>query len=123
MPTFRFPDDDFQRMTAYLAGAEDRRRRMASGRDLQGALRSAATARRATATGQMALVPRPVAARPDQGRLHELEAARRASSHSIQEGVAGTSMPAWGKVLKSEQVNGVLELRARHLHQGAARAS
>jgi len=27
---------------------------------------------------------------------------------SIQEGVAGTSMPPWGKVLTSEQVNGVL---------------
>ncbi len=32
---------------------------------------------------------------------------------SIQDGVPGTSMPPWGKVLKPEQVNGVLDYVAQ----------
>ncbi len=39
---------------------------------------------------------------------------------SIRNGVAGTSMPAWGKVLNEAQVRDVLAYVETDLHQGTA---
>jgi mono/diheme cytochrome c family protein len=107
MPAFRFPAEDFQRLTAYLESLKtppppvDAHATFANlcarchGEKGDGAGKVAwyidPSPRDFTKPGFMASKPR----------------ARFVAS--IQEGVGGTSMPPWKRILKDEQINGVLD--------------
>jgi sulfur oxidation c-type cytochrome SoxX len=106
MPTFRFPDDDFVRITSYLVSLKTPPARM-NAADTYKALCARCHGEKGDGNGTVAwyIDPSPRDfTRPDFMNTKP----RDRFVHSIQEGVAGTSMPAWGKALDDEQVNGVL---------------
>ena len=115
------PERSSSAMTAYLAEPDDaaaaRHRRRA---DLHGALRPLPRRK-----GRR---PRPDRASTSIPSPRDLTKAAFMNSKPrgplrrsrFSNGVAGTSMPAWGKVLDEHAGHGRARLRARDLHQGAA---
>ncbi|HUA60468.1 MAG TPA: c-type cytochrome [Verrucomicrobiae bacterium] len=106
MPSFRFPDDDFTRITAYLVSLKTPPPRM-SPADTYRALCARCHGEKGDGNGTVAwyIDPSPRDfTRPDFMNTKP----RERFVKSIQEGVGGTSMPAWGKALDEDQVNGVL---------------
>ena len=117
MPAFRFPAEDFQRLTAYLgslktpsAGARPPRRPTRR-------CARAATARRATATARWRwyLDPSP---RDFTKAAFMTSKPRERFLESIHDGVAGTSMPPWGERARSRsRSDGVLDYVLHDLHR------
>ena len=106
MPTFRFPDEDFERLTAYLANQKIPPSPAGADATYKN-LCARCHGEKGDGAGKVAwyLDPSP----RDFTKPSFMNSKPRARFvESIQEGVAGTSMPAWGKVLKPEQVNDVL---------------
>ncbi|MBI1752919.1 MAG: c-type cytochrome [Acidobacteria bacterium] len=106
MPAFRFTDDEFKAMTAYLVtlkGAPV----TASGEGIYKALCLRCHGEKGDGHGPIAehLDPYPRDLTKD-GFMNSKPEARLVSS--VRNGVAGTSMPAWGKLLSEEQAKAVL---------------
>ncbi len=75
MPSFRFPAEDFERITAYLGTLKTPPPRHVARRDLQGALRTLPR-RKGRRRRQGRLVSRSLAARSHQSGVHEFQTAR-----------------------------------------------
>jgi mono/diheme cytochrome c family protein len=106
MPTFRFPGEDFDCITVYLASLKTPPPAMAPA-DTYKALCERCHGEKGDGNGKVAwyLDPSP---RDFTKSAFMASKPRDRFVHSIQEGVAGTSMPPWKNALKLEQVNGVL---------------
>jgi len=106
MPSFRFPEDDFQRISTYLATLKNPPPRMTPAETYK-ALCARCHGDKGDGNGKVAwyLDPSPrdftkpsfMSSKPQERFIA-----------SIKDGVAGTSMPDWGKALDDEQVKGVL---------------
>jgi sulfur oxidation c-type cytochrome SoxX len=106
MPSFRFPEEDFQRLTAYLTSLKTPPPAMSAGETYK-TLCSRCHGDKGDGNGKVAwyLDPSP---RDFTKAAFMNSKPRERFVNSIQEGVPGTSMPPWGHALKPEQVNGVL---------------
>jgi mono/diheme cytochrome c family protein len=106
MPTFRFPEEDFQRITAYLVTLKTPPSPMAPAETYK-ALCERCHGQKGDGEGKVAwyLDPSP---RDLTKAAFMNSKPRERFVNSIQEGVAGTSMPSWKNALKPDQVNGVL---------------
>ena len=107
MPTFRFPEEDFQRMTAYLGSLKTPPPPMAPAETYK-ALCERCHGEKGDGEGKVAWYLDPSPRDLTKAAFMNSKPRERFVT-SIQEGVAGTSMPSWGNVLKPEQVNGVLD--------------
>ncbi len=106
MPTFRFPGEDFERITAYLGTLKTPPPAMPPA-DTYKTLCARCHGEKGDGEGKVAwyLDPAP----RDLTKVGFMNSKpRERFVASIQEGVAGTSMPSWKNALKPEQVNGVL---------------
>jgi mono/diheme cytochrome c family protein len=113
MPSFRFPDEDFRRMTAWLAtlagpGAGGRGPGMTGTAEIYRTLCERCHGEKGDGNGKVAwyLDPYP---RDFTKAAFMNSKPRERFVNSIKEGVAGTSMAPWGRVLKDEQVVAVLD--------------
>ena len=106
MPTFRFPEEDFTRISAYLGSLKTPPPPMSPAETYK-ALCERCHGEKGDGEGKVAwyLDPSP---RDLTKAAFMNSKPRERFVNSIQEGVAGTSMPSWKNVLKPEQVNGVL---------------
>jgi cytochrome c oxidase cbb3-type subunit 2 len=106
MPTFRFPGDDFERITAYLTTLKTPPPPMAPA-DTYKAICQRCHGEKGDGQGKVAwyLDPSP---RDLTKAAFMTSKSRERFVNSIQEGIPGTSMPSWKNVLKPEQINGVL---------------
>jgi len=106
MPTFRFPDEDFQRISAYLESLKTPPA-AAPPAEMYKALCERCHGEKGDGNGKVAwyLDPYP---RDFTKAAFMTSKTRDRFVASIKEGVAGTSMPSWGKALKDEQVDAVL---------------
>ena len=117
MPSFRFPDDDFDRIAVYLGSLKTPPPRMSDDETYR-ALCARCHGEKGDGNGKVAwyLDPSPRDfTRPDFMNTKP----RERFVESIRNGVPGTSMPDWGKVLADDQVNGVLDY-VLHTFSGAA---
>jgi sulfur oxidation c-type cytochrome SoxX len=106
MPTFRFPGDDFDRITTYLAGLKTPPPAMAPAETYK-ALCARCHGEKGDGEGKVAWYLDP-APRDFTKAAFMASKPRDRFVNSIQEGVAGTSMPPWKNTLKPEQVQAVL---------------
>jgi len=107
MPSFRFPSEDFQRLSAYLETRKTPPTPMGPAETYQ-ALCQRCHGEKGDGNGKVAwyLDPSP----RDFTRAAFMNSKpRERFVHSIQNGVPGTSMPPWGRALADTQVNGVLD--------------
>jgi sulfur oxidation c-type cytochrome SoxX len=106
MPTFRFPDEDFQRITAYLSTLKTQPPPM-TGAETYKALCERCHGAQGDGNGKVAwyLDPAP----RDFTKAAFINSKPRARLiKSIEEGVAGTSMPDWKNVMRPGQADAVL---------------
>jgi mono/diheme cytochrome c family protein len=106
MPTFRFPGDDFERITAYLTTLKTPPPPMAPA-DTYKTICQRCHGEKGDGQGKVAWYLDP-APRDLTKAAFMTSKSRERFVNSIQEGIPGTSMPSWKNVLKPEQVNGVL---------------
>ena len=106
MPTFRFPGDDFERITAYLTTLKTPPPAMAPA-DTYKSICQRCHGENGDGQGKVAWYLDP-APRDLTKAAFMTSKSRERFVNSIQEGIPGTSMPSWKNVLKPEQVNGVL---------------
>jgi mono/diheme cytochrome c family protein len=106
MPTFRFPGDDFERITAYLTTLKTPPPAMAPA-DTYKTICQRCHGEKGDGQGKVAWYLDP-APRDLTKAAFMTSKSRERFVNSIQEGIPGTSMPSWKNVLKGEQVNGVL---------------
>jgi sulfur oxidation c-type cytochrome SoxX len=106
MPTFRFPTEDFEHITAYLGSLKTSPPAMPPAETYK-ALCERCHGEKGDGEGKVAwyLDPSP---RDLTKAAFMTSKPRERFVTSIQEGVPGTSMPSWKNALKPEQVNGVL---------------
>ena len=106
MPSFRFPEEDFQRITAYLGSLKTPPPAMTPAETYK-ALCERCHGEKGDGEGKVAwyLDPSP---RDLTKAAFMTSKPRERFVTSIQEGVPGTSMPTWKNILKPEQVDGVL---------------
>jgi mono/diheme cytochrome c family protein len=106
MPTFRFPNDDFDRITLFLSSLKTPPAAMSPAETYK-ALCERCHGEKGDGQGKVAWYLDPA---PRDFTKNAFMASKPHDRfvHSIQEGVAGTSMPPWKNALKPEQVNGVL---------------
>ena len=107
MPAFRFPAQDFQRLSAYLVSLKTPPP-PADARATYTNLCARCHGEKGDGNGKVALYIDPSPrdfTKP--GFLASKPRARFVAS--IQEGVGGTSMPPWKRILKDEQIAGVLD--------------
>jgi sulfur oxidation c-type cytochrome SoxX len=107
MPAFRFPAEDFQRLSAYLVSLKTPPP-PADARTTYTNLCARCHGEKGDGNGKVAwyIDPSPRDfSKP--GFLASKPRARFVSS--IQEGVGGTSMPPWKRILKDDQISGVLD--------------
>ncbi len=106
MPSFRFPDEDFRNMATYLATLKKNPPPM-SPADTYGALCARCHGEKGDGNGKAAWYidpsPRDFT---KEGFMNSKPRARFLDS--IRNGVPGTSMPAWGRILDGERAEGVL---------------
>ncbi|MBL0312135.1 MAG: c-type cytochrome [Holophagaceae bacterium] len=106
MPTFRFTDDEFKAMTAYLVSLKTAPA-LTNGEATYKALCLRCHGDKGDGNGPIAIhldpFPRDLT---KAGFMNSKSDTRLVNS--IRNGVAGTSMPAWGKMLDEEQAKGVL---------------
>jgi len=107
MPTFRFTADEFKAMSAYLASLKTAPA-LASGADTYKALCQRCHGDKGDGHGEIAIYLDPYPRDLTKAGFMNSKPMERLT-HSIQNGVAGTSMPAWGKLLNEAQVKGVLD--------------
>jgi mono/diheme cytochrome c family protein len=106
MPSFNFSDADFQAMTAYLMGLKT----PPALKDPSGTFQTLC----ARCHGSMGDGKGPIAIYLDPYPRDLTKAGFMNSKteerliQSIREGVAGTSMPAWGRILNDDQIRGLL---------------
>jgi mono/diheme cytochrome c family protein len=106
MPAFRFSDSDFDALTAYLESQKTAPKIPDSGKEIFTVYCSRCHGEKGNGMGKNAIYldPAPrdltkaafINSKPDDRFIH-----------SIETGVPGTSMPAWGKVLSEQQVRTV----------------
>lgn len=106
MPTFRFPEEDFQRITAYLSTLKTPPPAMAPAETYK-ALCQRCHGEKGDGEGKVAWYLDPSPRDLTKAAFMNSKPRERFVT-AIQEGVAGTSMPPWKNALKPEQVNGVL---------------
>jgi mono/diheme cytochrome c family protein len=106
MPTFRFPGDDFERITAYLTTLKTPPPPMTPA-DTYKTICQRCHGEKGDGQGKVAWYLDP-APRDLTKAAFMTSKSRERFVNSIQEGIPGTSMPSWKNVLKPEQVNGVL---------------
>jgi sulfur oxidation c-type cytochrome SoxX len=106
MPSFRFPTDDFQKISAYLVSLKVPPPAMQPAETFKN-LCARCHGENGDGNGKVAwyLDPSP---RNFTKAAFMTSKPRQRFITSIQEGVPGTSMPVWGKTLKPEQIDGVL---------------
>jgi sulfur oxidation c-type cytochrome SoxX len=106
MPTFRFPEEDFQRISAYLGSLKTPPPAMTPAETYK-ALCERCHGEKGDGEGKVAwyLDPSP---RDLTKAAFMTSKPRERFVSAIQDGVPGTSMPTWKNILKSEQVDGVL---------------
>ncbi|MBI4892435.1 MAG: c-type cytochrome [Acidobacteria bacterium] len=107
MPAFRIPDEEFRAMAAYLASRKTPLA-SASGADTYKALCQRCHGEKGDGHGPVAIYLDPYPRDLTKAGFINSKSTERLTN-SIKSGVAGTSMPAWGQVLKEEQVQGVLQ--------------
>jgi len=107
MPAFRFPAEDFQKISAYL-GSLKTPPPPEDGHATYTALCARCHGEKGDGNGKVAwyLDPSP---RDFTKTAFMTSKPRPRFVNSIQEGVGGTSMPPWKRILKDEQINGVLD--------------
>ena len=108
MPAFRFPAEDFQRLSAYLVSLKTPLPPTADAKTTFTNLCARCHGEKGDGAGKVAwyIDPSPrdftkpgfMASKP-----------RTRFVASIEEGVGGTSMPPWKRILKEEQIEGVLD--------------
>ncbi|HEY2018595.1 MAG TPA: c-type cytochrome [Bryobacteraceae bacterium] len=106
MPSFRFPNEDFERLTAYLESRKTPPPAM-NGAETYKALCERCHGEKGDGNGKVAwyLDPSP----RDFTKASFMNSKPKARFvTSIKDGVAGTSMPPWARAMKDEQVEGVL---------------
>jgi sulfur oxidation c-type cytochrome SoxX len=106
MPTFRFPEEDFQRITAFLGTLKTPPPPMSPAETYK-ALCERCHGEKGDGEGKVAWYLDPSPRDLTKAAFMNSKPRERFVA-SIQEGVAGTSMPSWKNALKPEQVNGVL---------------
>ena len=107
MPSFRLADDEFHAMTAYLSGLRTPPPAM-SPADTYKNLCQRCHGEKGDGHGPIAWYLDPYPRDLTKSGFMNSKPLDR-FKNSIRNGVAGTSMPAWGKALKDEQVDGVLD--------------
>ncbi len=107
MPAFRFGDDDFNAMTAYLVSLKTPPPSMAAAETYK-ALCQRCHGEKGDGHGPIAWYLDPYPRDLTKAGFMNSKPLDR-FVHSIENGVPGTSMPAWGKALNGTQVNGVLQ--------------
>jgi mono/diheme cytochrome c family protein len=107
MPSFRFADDEFRAMTAYLASLRTPPPAM-SAADTYKALCLRCHGEKGDGKGPIAWYLDPYPRDLTKAAFMNSKTTERLQD-AIGKGVAGTSMPPWGHVLREEQVKGVLE--------------
>ena len=107
MPSFRFADEDFRAMSAYLASQKVPPPAM-SPADTYKALCLRCHGEKGDGQGPIAWYLDPYPRDLTKAAFINSKPVERLTN-SIRQGVAGTSMPAWGRVLKDEQARGVLD--------------
>lgn len=107
MPTFRFADEEFRAMSAYLANRKTPPT-AASAADTYKGLCLRCHGEKGDGHGPVAVYLDPYPRDLTKAGFMNSKPLERLAN-SIKDGVAGTSMPAWGQVLKDEQVQGVLQ--------------
>jgi len=106
MPTFTFSDDEFKTMSAHLAGLT-KAPQFGSAQEIYQNLCLRCHGDKGDGHGQIAIYLDPYPRDfTNAGFMNSKTDERLASS--IKNGVGGTSMPAWGKVLTDDQIKGVL---------------
>jgi mono/diheme cytochrome c family protein len=106
MPTFRFPGEDFERITAYLTTLKTPPPAMPLAETYK-ALCERCHGEKGDGQGKVAWYLDPAPRDLTKAAFMNSKPRERFVT-SIQEGVPGTSMPSWKNALKPEQVNGVL---------------
>ncbi|MBI5085551.1 MAG: c-type cytochrome [Acidobacteria bacterium] len=107
MPTFRFSDADFAAMSAYLAGLKTAPA-LPTPAETYKTLCQRCHGEKGDGHGTIAIYLDPYPRDLTKAGFINSKTMDRLSN-SVKHGVAGTSMPAWGAVLKDDQVRGVLE--------------
>jgi len=107
MPAFRFPDEDFEVMSTYLAGLKTPPPVMPAAGTFQ-ALCARCHGEKGDGNGKVAWYLDP-APRDLTKAGFMISKPRARFLTSIREGVPGTSMPDWGQALKEDQISGVLD--------------
>ena len=106
MPTFRFPPEDFERITAYLASLKTPPPAMSPAETYK-SLCERCHGEKGDGEGKVAWYLDPSPRDLTKAAFMNSKPRERFVA-SIQEGVAGTSMPSWKSALKPEQVDAVL---------------
>jgi mono/diheme cytochrome c family protein len=106
MPAFRFPKDDFEQLTTYVASLQTPPR-VGTAAENYKALCERCHGEKGDGAGQVAwyLDPSP---RDFTKAAFMASKSRERFVKSIEEGVPGTSMPGWAKVMKREQSEDLL---------------
>lgn len=107
MPAFRFADDEFKSMTAYLVSLRTPPPVMTAA-DTYKNLCQRCHGEKGDGHGPIAWYLDPYPRDLTKSGFMNSKPLDRLTN-SIKKGVPGTSMPAWGNVLKDEQVDGVLQ--------------
>lgn len=107
MPGFRFSDAEFQAMSAYLASLKTAPK-LADGAEAYKFLCERCHGDKGDGHGRIAIYLDPYPRDLTKASFINSKPLERLRE-SVKHGVAGTSMPAWGKVLNDEQVDGVLQ--------------
>jgi sulfur oxidation c-type cytochrome SoxX len=107
MPSFRFPDEDFERMSAYLGSLRTPPPPMGAAETYK-ALCERCHGEKGDGAGKVAWYLDPYPRDFTKASFMNSKPKER-FIRSIKEGVSGTSMPAWGRALKDEQAGAVLE--------------
>ena len=106
MPSFRFPDEDFEHITAYLGSLKTPPPVLPPAETYK-ALCERCHGGKGDGQGKVAWYLDPAPRDLTKAAFMNSKPRQRFVT-SIQEGVAGTSMPSWKNALPPEQVNGVL---------------
>jgi sulfur oxidation c-type cytochrome SoxX len=108
MPAFRFRDEEFRAMTAYLTSLKSPLPATTSPADTYKALCQRCHGEKGDGHGPIAIYLDPYPRDLTKAGFMNSKPLERLKA-SIQHGVAGTSMPAWSKVISEQQIEGVLE--------------
>jgi mono/diheme cytochrome c family protein len=106
MPAFRFSDADFTALSAYLASRQDVPKLGSDGAEMFKTLCSRCHGEKGDGLGKTAWYLDPTPRDLTKASFMNSKPEER-FLNSIKNGVAGTSMPAWGKTLSDDQIHTV----------------